>query len=96
MPVLLLLHLPPAFPSLVNRVVDPLHTVVLPLIIPALAAALTVKVLDDEKLPPQVELMLYVIFVVPAVNVVTNPEASTVAIVVLLLLQIPPVLPSLV
>ena len=47
--VLLLLHVPPEVPLLVNVVVEPLHTDVEPLIVPALAPELlTVNVLNEE------------------------------------------------
>ena len=75
---------------------EPAHSGELPLTVPAFAGVLTVNALNDETVPPHIELTVYVIFVVPAVNVVTNPAASTVATAVLLLLHVPPVLPSLV
>ena len=51
--VLLLLHEPPAVPSLLYVVVDPGQIEAAPLTVPGLAAAFTVKVLSDDTGLPQ-------------------------------------------
>ena len=68
-----------------------------PFTVPAVTFGLTVKLCDAETGLPQPEAMVYVMFVVPALDAVTKPElAFTVATVVLLLLQVPPAVPVLV
>jgi len=42
--VLLLVHVPPAVPFVLNVIVDPVHTLDSPLIVPALPAVVTVTV----------------------------------------------------
>ena len=46
--VLLLLHVPPVLPLLVYVVVTPIHKGLVPLTVPALAFALTVKLCDAD------------------------------------------------
>ena len=57
---------------------------------------LTINIFDDETGLLQPELTVYIMFVVPAVKVVTNPAPFTVATEVLLLLQTPAASPSVV
>ena len=68
-----------------------------PLTVPAVTFAETVKVLNADTGLPQPLLTVYVISVVPAATAVTNPvEAFTVATEVLVLLHAPPAVPLLV
>jgi hypothetical protein len=84
----LLLHRPPAAAS-VRVILEPVHTVVGPLIVPATGAGLMVTgVLVDAVAQPVVT--VYVILVMPAVTPVTTPDASTLAMAALPLLHTPP------
>ena len=95
--VLVLLQLPPASPLLVYVAVAPAQSGDEPLTVPAFAFALTVSVFDADTGLPHPLLNVYVIFVVPAETAVTTPvPATTVATAILLLLQLPPVVPLLV
>ena len=63
---------------------------------PAVTFGLTVSVLTADTGLPHPLFTVYVMFVVPALNAVTNPvEAFTVAIAAFVLLQVPPVVPLL-
>ena len=69
----------------------------MPLTVPAETVGFTVSVLNELTEAGQPLLTVYVIFVVPALTVVTSPELElTVATAVLVLLQVPPVVPLLV
>src|SRR6186997_3639533 len=68
---------------------------VVPLTVPAVTFGETVNVLNDDTGLPQPVLTVYVISVVPAATALTNPDIEfTVATNVLLLLQLPPGVPS--
>ena len=70
---------------------------VVPLTVPAVTFAETVKVLNDDTGLPQPLLTVYVMSVVPAATAVTNPVLEfTVATDVLVLLHEPPAVPLLV
>ena len=96
--VLLLLQLPPPVPLLVNVAVLPAHNADAPLTLPAAGNAFTVTVVDIDDCPqPEPDVTIYVIVAEPAATPVTTPvDAFTVAADVLLLLQVPPLLPLLV
>jgi hypothetical protein len=87
-----LLQVPPLLASL--SVVVPLtHTESAPVIVPASGKGLTVIDLVATAVP-QLEVTEYDIIAVPALTPVITPEASTVAIVLSLLLQVPPLMAS--
>ena len=87
--VLLLVHVPPLTVEL-TVVVPPVHTALLPVTVPALGNGLTV--IDCVAvLVPQLLVTLYDMVAVPMAPPVTIPDVFTVAIVMLLLLQVPPV-----
>ena len=91
------LQVPPGSPLLVKVAVVPEHKGEVPLTVPALAFGLTVNFLKTEVGLPQPEFTVYVILVVPAPVAVTTPDNEfTVATAVLLLLHVPPAVPSLV
>ena len=93
--VLLLLQVPLPVPLLLNIAPEPTHNAVAPLTVPADGSAVTFIVADVLDVP-QPEETVYVIIVLPAATPVTTPVAAcTVAAAVLLLLQLPPVLPLL-
>jgi hypothetical protein len=92
---LVLLHVPPDVPFDMYVVVDPIQSGSKPLTEPAVTFGLTVNVLNADTGLPQPLLIVYVILVVPALTAVTTPvPATTVATDGLLLLQLPPVVPS--
>ena len=71
----------------------PVHTVVVPVIVPADGPALTAMVVV-ALVEPQVPVMVYDIVTAPADIPVTTPDALTVALAVLLLLHVPPLVAS--
>jgi hypothetical protein len=81
-------HTPPAMVS-VNDRVAPAHMVVVPMISPGsgMVFTLTGRVATAV---PQAPLTVYVMVAAPVAMPLTTPDASTVAIAVLLLLQVPP------
>ena len=84
---LLLLQVPPAGPEL-NAVVNPTHTLVVPVIVVGLALTVTVIVVKAD--PHDVLVSVKVIIVVPPLTPYTLPVVlPTVPIVVLLLLHVP-------
>ena len=86
--VLLLLHVPPGVAS-VSGVVDPTHTLAVPVMAGGPEVTFTVTV--DIQVPPKE----YVITEVPSAMPFTMPVVSpTVAFVVLLLVHVPPPMPS--
>ena len=87
--VLLLLHVPPMVAS-VSGVVEPTHTVAVPVIAGGPEVTFTVTV--DIQLPPNEYVMMEVPMATPFTMPVVRP---TVALVVLLLVQVPPPTPSL-
>jgi hypothetical protein len=91
---LLLLHVPPAVPSLLKLIVDPAHTVAGPLMLPADTAAFTVTIACAIGFPQP--FAVYVIITLPAATPVTTPLLLTVARLVLLLLHDPPGVPLLI
>ena len=91
--VLVLLHMPPVAPSL-NNVVEPPHTVAVPLIVPAADVPLTVTTCVAATVP-QVLVTVYDMVDVPDATPLTSPLLFTVAAEVLVLLHAPPVAPSL-
>ena len=90
--VLLLVQLPPLTPS-VKAVLALTQTVVVPLIVPASGNGLTATLVVAIAVP-QLFVTVYAIFALPADTPLTLPLPSTVAIAVLLLLQLPPLTPS--
>lgn len=93
--VLLLLQLPPPVPLLVNIAVAAAHSVLAPLTVPALGRLPTVTTTDALTVP-HTEVTVYLIVELPAATPVTTPVvAFTVAAAVLVLLQVPPPVPSL-
>ena len=82
------LQTPPDEPSL-SVVEEPWQTVVVPVIVPAIANGLTVTpaVVTAD---PHAPLTVYVIVAMPPETPVTAPEPFTEAIVLLLLDQVPP------
>ena len=84
------LHEPPVVPLSLRFVVAPTHTTPMPMIVPALGSGSTVTDTTDQ--PPVV---VYDMNVVPAEIPVTTPVDPTAAMLVLLLLHVPPVLASL-
>lgn len=92
--VLLLLQLPPPVPLLANIAVAPAHNAEAPLTVPALGRLPTVTTADAVTVP-QAEVTVYLMVEVPAEIPVTTPLEFTVAAEVLVLLQLPPVVPSL-
>ena len=91
----LLLHVPPGI-SLLKLIEEDTQTEAGPVIVPADGDGLTV--IPDELLAvPQTVVTLYVMVALPAATPITTPvDEFTVATAVLLLLQLPPVLPLLV
>ena len=95
--VLELLQLPPPVPLLVYIVVFPIQSGDVPLTVPADTFGFTVSVLKELIGLEHPLLTVYIILVVPALIVVTDPvEELTVATDVLVLLQFPPLVPLLV
>ena len=93
---LLLLHDPPASPSLLYVDDWPIQSGEVPLIVPAFALGLTVTIFDALTGLLHPVLTVYVKVVEPAPTAVTAPDvAFTVATPVLLLLQLPPASPVL-
>lgn len=81
---------------LLNVIVEPAHTAEGPLIVPAFRPGLT-EIFDEADEAPHVVDIVYVIVALPAATPVTTPVAAfTVADEVLLLLQVPPLVPLLV
>src|SRR5262249_44868017 len=80
MDVLLLLHTPPGAAS-ESVIVPAIHTVVGPLMVPALAAGVTVSVEVVKQLP-----MVYVMVTLPAVMPLTVPDAESIVATAVLLL----------
>ena len=88
--VLLLLQVPPVLPLLVKAVVDPIQTDgVPPIAVPAFGSGLTVMGYVAALVPQEV-VTVYMMEVDPPATPVTMPEASTEAMLVLLLLHVPP------
>ena len=91
MPVLLLLQVPPPLPS-VSVVLAPVHTVGIPVILPALGKGFTITAVVVVVVPQPLVTAL-VIFAVPAVIHVTIPLDPTVAMSDAML-HVPPLTPS--
>jgi hypothetical protein len=91
--VLLLLQVPVPPPRTtevaVYVVVCPVHKGVVPVTEATLALGFTVTVCCADLVPLQPPVMVKMILAVPAVTPVTTPDASTVAMAVLLLLHVP-------
>ena len=88
---LLLLHTPPADPSL-SVIAEPTHTLAGPLMLPALGNGVTVTGWVAVAVP-QLEVMVYMIVSTPPLTPVTDPVPVTVAF-ALLLLHTPPAVAS--
>ena len=73
----------PPVVALVNAVVDPSHTSVVPVIAATTGIASTVTVVVTELTHPVLLVTVYVIVAFPAATPVTTPLASTVAVAVL-------------
>ena len=95
-PVLSEDHVPPAFPLLVNVVVDPAQTVCVPLNSPALAPATTVTAYVAVAFPQAPPLTVYVIVALPELTALTTPVAFTEAIALFEELHVPPEIPVVV
>ena len=94
-PVLAELHVPPVSPLLVKVAIAPVHSGEVPLTVPAFAFGFTVSILKEETGLPHPLFTVYVIFVVPALTAVTTPvPETTVATAGLVLLHVPPGVPS--
>jgi hypothetical protein len=89
---LLVPHTPPAMVS-VKDCVAPAHMVVVPMISPGSGSVFTLNG-NVATAVPQAPLTVYVIVAAPVAMPLTTPAASTVAIAVLLLLQVPPLTAS--
>lgn len=87
---LLLLQVPPDT-VFDNVIVLATHTVVGPVIAPAVGVLFTVTNMLDDALPQEADVTVYEIFAEPLVTPVTTPVVLTVATVGLLLLHAPPV-----
>jgi hypothetical protein len=83
------LHVPPAV-ALLNVVVEPAHTVVVPVIPATVGLGLTVTVTVELLVQPAAFVTVYVTVVLPAATPVTTPELFIVAFVGSLLDQVPP------
>lgn len=83
--VLLLIHMPPVAPS-VNVIVEPLHTLDAPEIVPADGAGITVTVANAVQ-DPRVYVMVAVPLEIPSTTPVAEPMVATAG---LLLLHVPP------
>lgn len=93
---LVLLQFPPGGPSLLKVAVEPPQSGEVPLTVPPVTFGFTVRVLFDDTGLPHPLLTVYVMLVVPALIVVTNPvPAFTVATAAFVLLQLPPDVPLL-
>ena len=89
-----LLHVPPPVPLLLYCAVAPAQSGEVPVTVPAVTFGFTVRTADEVAVL-QLPVMVKMIFVVPALTVVTTPELFTVATEVFELLHDPPEVPLL-
>ena len=92
--VLLLVHVPPTVPLLVNDVDKPAQTAAAPLTVPAFGTGLTVMLVEVEEVA-QLDITVYVMVAVPVPVPKTTPFTSTIATALLLVLHVPPAVPLL-